>query len=601
MADSIELSYYHGGAWTDISELCQEFTVEDYGISKVPSATVKLHSDYTNLLALLASHHYDFRILIKPYGAGTWNRIFYGNIWEPRASPELSNAVKMTVDLDCRSFAQRLADDTVTWDYYALQSAMSPDTLWRYRDVIDDFLLVPDSGYDTGITLVAVNSGNIVLPIDSAATFDRQTLLDALRNICDRIGYDGYFDIDVPATPRLFLYPYGTGGSVATLTHPFLVPPKWSGGSLDDVVNYVLVTGGTDIGIPNDGDKFTEMAYGKYSPKIWTIHTSSGTGTLSDVINSDFNKPEKTYGTNSYCIKGTATMSGPPYYMYIELNPSANAASGTTYFDCKNRLVSFHFHYVGLGISPAGSRLDFLQVSLIDSAGNRIMKYATPATSRSTLFDKEVYYFEAGADKPLGTERIRSSWEAYSDIISWFYDDPSFTTFDWEHIVAIRFGTRPADVSGTATWGLEIDGFQFVGGLTIDPFAEYADTFNPPVKDATSIATYGVHIGHVNDSQISSFEQAQNEGNRILSNLKNPIATLELKQPALLTAVKPSNLVTVTIPQLAISAEHWRVIGEKYEWNSHRKTVHQTHILTKQTNPLPPIWAMTPELRSLVK
>jgi hypothetical protein len=48
MTDQIEISYKNGD-WTDISGLCTDFTVEDYGILRVPNATVRLHSDYTNL------------------------------------------------------------------------------------------------------------------------------------------------------------------------------------------------------------------------------------------------------------------------------------------------------------------------------------------------------------------------------------------------------------------------------------------------------------------------------------------------------------------------------------------------------------------------
>jgi len=601
MADQIELSYKNG-SWTDISELCSEFVVEDYGINKVASAAIKLHSNYANFAGLLASHHKDFRVLIKPYGASAWYRIFYGNIWEPSGTTELSNAAKMTMILDCRSFEQRLADDTVTWDYYALQAAMSPNTLWTYKDVIDDVLLVPDSGYTTGVGLTVAAGGNMALPVDRAATFDRQTLLDAIRTIADRIGYDGYFELGALDAKKLYLYPYGTGGSVATLAHPFLQPPKWSAGSLDDVINHVLVTGGTDIGVPSDGDKFTEMGVNKYSPRIWTIGFESGGGTtsLGDVPNTNFHKVERDYGTNDYCIRGTVITTG--FSMYLELNPAANAASGVTEFDCLNRFTKLHFHAIPFGINPVGLGLCGVQVKLIDASGNRIRQWQLIDGAFKALTNGKVYYYEF----PVGVQcKIMEYWDAvnfYAGGPSWNYDDPAFTTFDWEHVVKVRFCIVPYSApAGSKEWGVEIDGLQFEGGQAIDPFADYADLYNPPVKDAASIAAYGVHMQHLNDSQISSFEQAQNEGNRVLANLKNPIATLELKKTASLTSVKPSNLVTVTIAQLGITAETWRVIGEKYDWNSHRKTVHQTHILTKQTSPLPPVWSITPELRSLVK
>lgn len=598
MADQIELSYKNG-SWTDISELCAEFTVEDYGISKVPSATITLHSDYANLTGLLASHHKDFRVLIKPYGASSWYRIFYGNIWEPSASPDLSNTMKMKMTLDCRNFAQRLADDTITWDYYALQSAMSPSMLWSYKSVIDDLLLVPDSGYNTGITLDIAAGGNMAAAIDRATTFDRQTLLDAIRTIADYTGYDGYFELGVADALKLFLYPYGTGGSVATLAHPFLLPPKYSNGSLDDVINYVLVTGGTDVGIPFDGDRLTEMAVAKYSPAIWSTHVATGSAAILDALNSlYFEKSECDYGTNDWCVKGSVITNEST--MYLELQPNLNPATNITYFDCKNRFTAFHFHVTST--FTFGLIAIKLLVKLIDSSGNIIDRWASENVG-ANLSPTKVYYVEFPVGENLRIIQYQSDPDMhYAGGPYWFYDSAAITTFDWEHVEKIRFEVTPTTgATINKEWNVEIDGFQFVGGQAIDPFAEYADLYDPPVKNADSIAAYGVHLQHLNDSQISSFEQAQNEGARVLANLKSPIATLELMKPASLTAVRPSNLVTVNIAQLGISSETWRIIGEKYQWNSHRKTVHQTHILTRQTSPLPPIWADTPELRSLVK
>jgi hypothetical protein len=600
MVDQIEISYKNG-SWTDISGLCTEFTVEDSGILKVPTATIALHSDYTNLLALLTAYHKDIRILIKPYDAGSPYRIFYGNIWEiPQAVPELSNAVKLSAILECRGFAQRLADDTITWDYYALQAANSPHPYVTYAEtddtigMIDDMLFTPDSGYDTGIVLDVPSGGAIHDVVDRSATFDRQSLLDAVRGVCDRIGYDGYFEL-TGDVKTIFLRPFGTGSSVVTLTHPFL-SCKWDSGSLDDVVNYVLVHGGVDEGLPI-ADKYTEFGVTKFTPPIWTAACVGATPVLTDEDNTIFTQTIEgvahQYGANYKCIKVIVDKTDPD--LWLTLRPNLNPESDLTVFDCKNRLRSLTFAMVPICPPWAGVPTSFfVTVHLIDLMGNRIW-YKHGLNNGLSVRGDIVYQ----ANIPVGPqEKIKYARE--TSWLDWFCEDTA-TTFDWANVYMVQIEIKGSLPMISGVWGFYLDNFRFIGGISIDPFAEYADILDPPVKDVASINACGVHLLHAQDTLITTFEQAQNEGNRILANLKKPIKTLELKQPAKLTAIKPCNLVTVTIPQLNINAEEWRVIGLKYNWNSRRKTVHQTFSLTSKLDPLPPIWSSQPELRSAVR
>lgn len=583
--DLVQIQYFDGANWIDITGLATDFKVDDYGITKVPTAAVNLHSDYTNLSALLSAHYKYFRILIKPFGASDFYRIFYGNIWNGPSTPELSNTVKMSMTLDCRSLLHRLTTDTISWDYYKLQSATLPLKAWSYQDIIDNMLLIPDSGYNTGIITNIPDGGNMDLAIDRSATFDRQTLLEAIRTICDRTGYDGYLELNVNQ-PTLYLNPFGEGSSVATLTHPFL-DCKYDNGNLDDIINYILVKGGTDVGVPADGDRLTEKAVTKYSPPIWSIHVATGTSSLIDALNIDFDETEANYGVNDYCVKGTVNSSAVD--MYLELNPFANSETGITYFDCKNRLSVLDFFAVPLLKTAA------LYVYLIDDTGKTIRWWHQP-TAFGYLTTNQVYKLSI----PVGPqEKVHDYGETYGNI--WISQTSGSTTFNWDKVQKIRFLTSPLEQGSTRQWGLEIDGLQFVGGKEIDPFADYADIDNPPVKDGTSIAKYGVHIQHLNDTLISSFEQAQNEGDRVLTNVKNPIPTLDITIPALLSVVRPSNIVTVTVNQLGLSAQRMRVLQISYDWNARRQCVHQSLKLTAETNPLPPIWAVQPELKSFVK
>lgn len=168
------------------------------------------------------------------------------------------------------------------------------------------------------------------------------------------------------------------------------------------------------------------------------------------------------------------------------------------------------------------------------------------------------------------------------------------TTFDWEHVEKAYFTLGKFGGSTVSSWSLELDGIIFIGGMKIKPFEEYSETLNPPAKDQTSINQYDIHPYPQNDTQISSFEQAQAEGARILANLKNPIPRLTLTKLAPTTQYHPSNVVT-------ISGVDYRITKMTYEWASKKKECHVTYKVIGKTNPLPPIWTEQNELRYLVK
>ena len=72
---SLEIAYYDAG-WIDITGVTRTVRVEDFGISKVPSTTIAVHSDYSTLAALRDAQHKQIRTIID----GT--RVFLGRIWE---------------------------------------------------------------------------------------------------------------------------------------------------------------------------------------------------------------------------------------------------------------------------------------------------------------------------------------------------------------------------------------------------------------------------------------------------------------------------------------------------------------------------------------
>jgi hypothetical protein len=124
---------------------------------------------------------------------------------------------------------------------------------------------------------------------------------------------------------------------------------------------------------------------------------------------------------------------------------------------------------------------------------------------------------------------------------------------------------------------------------------------NPPFIDSSSIALNGVHCMTAQDTLIDSFEYASREKWRLLNNLHLPIPTMDITVPVLSNLVHPSDLVTVTVPQLNITSQLWRMFHIHYEWDTSNKRIYQTLHVTQQTKPLPPLWAQQPELRMRVR
>jgi hypothetical protein len=262
----------------------------------------------------------------------------------------------------------------------------------------------------------------------------------------------------------------------------------------------------------------------------------------------------------------------------------------------------------------ANTGIWFDETTLVNDAG--INDCLFPPIQSSVLGD--AFYF--GGDIPFKRLRVKTTTAGvYSGFtLQWQYYNGSWTPLNVRDMTdkLKKAGTNwlcfefPSDWITTAVHGNTKYWIRCIvtafnsPALTTEPKGDQAwveTGFNPPVFDPESIDKYGVHLLHLQDTLINSFEYAQREGERVLANLKNPIPQLEITIPAHTTIIHPSDLVTITIPQYNISAEEWRVMKVRYEWNSERKTVHQTLPLTQKTSPLPPIWSQMPELLPLLK
>lgn len=576
----ISIHYYNNG-WQDLTAYAKNFKIEDYGITKVPTVTVTLEGLASNLSTFMANMHRLIRIRANQSG---WQTLFYGYVDNPFLKTFLGMSTDMRkISLDCVGAMQRLAVDNITFDYYKLQSAITPladANAWTFRKMIQDFLTYPDSEYDTGFDVVAaIDANGIDHIIDASCSWNKHSLLDAVRTVCDRIGYDGYLtgnDVD-PFELRLFPF---NKASTFTLAPPFVKEPEYDGGSLNDMANIIKVWGGVDAGIPSDGDRWTEWAMAKYSPAIWSAARSGATTNVIDINNTVFTDVLR---VNTKCLEVNTTGSLNAFLL-IELH-----IPNTEYeeIDAKNRMQQLVFNI--MFFKSFGTAAFDVIVFLTDSSNNKI-KYRPMQQGGLGIYEVGT---EVALQIPLNTTQILSAgWFGNVGINNWYYHDG--TTFDWEHVVKmeIQIQSLPAPTA-EQLWGVYIDGVQFIGGKSIDPFQE--PTLNPPIKSQDSINQYGVHYLPYQDTTISSFEQAQTEGARLLNNLKNPIPMLTIsKQPIPTTQLYPSNVVTV----LGVD---YRIQSIIYEWDSNVKDVTATYKLVSKTSPLPPIWTIMNELRYLVK
>jgi len=228
---SVKLESYIDSSWVDYTEFASFFNIQDDGIQRVPSAGILLEgdrADFTDILTQPLAN--TVRIRIQPQS--TWQTVFYGTVTHPTIAkiPGTHSTVdKVKLLLECQNLANKLAKNYVTFDYYALQSAISPyvesaDAL-TYRKVIEDFIETPDSK----VSLTAwhplnadVDVNGIDHVIEKSCSFERQSLLGALRTICDRIGYDGYFGTEAaPGSINLTKYSAG-GSSVLEIVAPYV-------------------------------------------------------------------------------------------------------------------------------------------------------------------------------------------------------------------------------------------------------------------------------------------------------------------------------------------------------------------------------------------
>jgi len=256
----VYVQFYDEGTpdWIDITAYCKSFTIRDAGLLKIPQVDVLMRPP-TNF----PEKYERFRIFVNT--TGTDYMPFYGRISELIRNPQLGSTRRYHT-LVAYGLEKRCKNDTITWKYATEQAAHG--ALWTYKTMIEDFLVLPDSGYDTNLTL-DTDSGNILNNVGKGCDYTRDTLLDALRIISETIGYDGYVWID-GSDAKVKYVGLGTlaASPATTFADPFVRKPELNE-TIDEIRNYILPWGGVEYGYPTVPDLFTERALAKYSPDIW--------------------------------------------------------------------------------------------------------------------------------------------------------------------------------------------------------------------------------------------------------------------------------------------------------------------------------------------
>ncbi len=536
----IYVQYHDDGTsqWVDLTQKARAFRITDGGLLKIPYATAEFHE-----FTAMPDPYERFRILANT--TGTSYMPFYGRVENRVRQPIAGTVSKLDWRIKAWALEKRLKRDLITWDYSEEQESRDPDTTkkWTFKTMIEDFLTTPDSGYNTNISLDDDNIETWTLITDAVygkCDFKRQSLTAALRTIAETIGYDGYVWID-GETAKLKFYRIGylAASPATTLADPFVRKPTREIDA-ENVLNYILVKGGVDVGFPWDQDKFTEKVMAKYTGvnAVWEPLT---TETLSDSSTTKYNET------------GSPHQSG--YSLYI------HTLSGDT-------KVRFRVDRTSLALADIDAR--FLSIDWFMRA-DKTAGGANTCTTHIECTDSNNDTIRCGSLKINTAEWTSMNIPTPKDADIADYPPPVWrytggsTTFNKS---AVKYIDVIIDEYANQS-ALFIDWWRFTGGRNIDPLenpsAYPSPAVNGAVKDDTSIANYGVRpYWHV-DQNIRSFNQAVEEGKRILNVWKDPLETVTVIKKGY-EWLRPTQTVTLNSSTLGVSSETWRIRDIGWDW-----------------------------------
>lgn len=446
--------------WQSLKEYALDFKVTNSGIFRTPQLELNLknrngrftgNGDITIQTAKL--------LRIRANVRGITDTLFYGRV-RPFTSTNKSKREVLNVSAS-GLVTQKLLWDKITHEYLTEQNESSTER--TMKQVIEHMLTHPDSDPegtrgDLGVSLVT-DSGNITTE-PAGHNFDKQTLLDAIKQICEYIGYAGYEEISGSAL-NLHLYPYGWQPANPAITIPTspqeIIEREYT---VDDpIYNHIYVFASPQICFP-DSDRYTERGMEK---GYWTANNA--TTTITDEIINRINKK---------CVKLTKP-DGTSNRIDATLDLTVDFPTGINIKDRGITDLIFDFYSCRPDLNcPEGD----LNITIYDSE-NRFLTWGCGA--HSLIADDE---FWRSYNIPLGMfvngiwKKAPTHEEAGMTEETTFYGTPAarwngnashWNTFNWI-IKKIRFRNAAMGYSGAIT--TRLDGLHFEGAIEVNPILD---------------------------------------------------------------------------------------------------------------------------------
>jgi prophage tail gpP-like protein len=526
--------------WTDLKTYAVDFNAKNSGILKTPECTLTLKNTGGRYTGLGANKLLRIRADVR----GTIDTLFYGRIASLETANEKQKNEYLTIT--SRGMTQKLLNDSITHDY------LNEENMGNYTrtmaQVISHLLVYTDTGEATGIQLVY--SAGALNTTKAKHNFDRETLLDAIKKICEYVGYTGY-ELVAGAGVNLVLDPYGyqevapaitIGQEVDNLGNQVI--KRSFSISTDEICNHICVQGGSSVNYP-DSDRFTENGVAK---GWWT----AGTG---------------------------CTVSDDATNMYVNLNSvKITLVSGSTTEATLNLIPTFG----ALGLDLKTKKITHLnfwirrftrgfKITLIDTSNREItyLTYSLAVTS-PILVDWALEQVQMGR---LSSNADYQNEGIDADPMHLYGNWKGNAAFDWQHLAKIKVTCG----LGTAN----IDGLYFTGDIVADPIKDPTLA----ATDATSISLYGRRIMHYEDPALRDYAAIRPMADKILLSTKDPMIKLVVTVGAK-TWVKPNQYLTVNMPIYGISSQQYRIVELEYEWSTKTKLLRSTISLTPRTQPV---------------
>jgi len=508
-------------SWIDLISDARSFEIVGAGILKVPYARIILANKdgkYTDGGADSLVYWRPFRIRAD-VREGVFDTIFYGRLYGTEGDIKGKKTPELT--LTCRCLGRKLLEDTITRPYHDIYPVLT------MKECIEDFLLNPDSSVDTGITL-ETDSG-VITTTYTLHNPEKDTLQDILRDICEKIDYDGYVYVNDSGNIKLWLKKIGTVACdpSMTLQHPYIDVKAIF--DIDEIKNHIFVWGDIDAGVPPDMDQWTEK-------DITTNWTSpySGCTISEDTTDYQFGKKsmKASRGDAAENIGGLLTIPDPQSPVDCTIPECSLLSMLTKHVQCRpfTPIITLTDDD-----TPTPNKIEYK--SSMQALSNVWVALQIPIGTDREIVGDQVYQRGSGAPN------------------TWYLVQGSASAFSWK-ITEIEAWTTTSDPTGGS---IKVDKLYFVMPKPIDPL-KYSS-----LQRVSASFPYGRRVHHHEDKEIRSFSQGQEIGDYILNVNKNMIKKVTVTCKGK-TWARVSQHLTFNLPEYGINNELWRITELRYEW-----------------------------------